>query len=123
MYTNSELLSLYEKMVELSNRDIKFSAKVSFTILQNMRMISPIVEDIEATRANILQEYGEPVPEQPGFFKARVGEEEEMATQLTELGNMENDICFKTINLEDLQNVELSLNDMEALYPMIGGEN
>lgn len=117
---NKEVVNVYEKLIKTTQMNqTRFPAKVSFAIVRNLKLLEPIYNDIIEARLKIAQEYGEEIPDEPGSYKAKDGMFDIMQDELNSLAEVENDIKFYTITLDDIQNNSLSLADMEGLYFMI----
>lgn len=119
---NHEILDTYEALISLRERsETRLPASTVYAIIRNMRILQPIAEDITIARMDVLKEYGDPVPEQPGFFSPKIGKEDEMNKALEDLASIENDVDFIKIPISSLDGLKLSMADMDALYFMVDG--
>lgn len=119
--TNKEVMETYEKLCELRERSTtRFPAKVSFAIVRNIREMQPIYEDIITTRLEVLQKYGDPTDE-PGYFSPKIGKEKIMKEELDAINNIEPSIIINMIMFSDIENLDLSIADMDALSFMVDG--
>lgn len=120
--TNREIEDAYVALTKLQeNAELRFSAGVAYAIVRNMKILKPIVEDIVLTRIKILQKYGDPIDDQPGYYIPKEGQEETLEKALKELEQIDNDINIYQIGMSALNSVDLSIADMEALYFMVDG--
>lgn len=120
---NSEILSLYEGLQTIKNSgDIKFPARTTFTVVRNMKTLEPIVESLIEAKNQLLKELGIPDEKDPNSFFIPENNRKKFTQQIEELDNIDNDIEFKKIKWEDIEPLNLSIQAMEALYPMIEEE-
>lgn len=121
--TNQEILDMHKGLSTLKYQDdLQFPVKVAFAITRNLKTLTPIVEDIMATRTEIGRKYGVMSEDQPGYF---VIKPENMAVadkELKDLASMSCDIGLYKIKLEDIEGMSLSIQDMENLYPLLEEE-
>lgn len=117
---NRELIQIYDNLYKLSERnEVRFPAKVSFCITRNIKMLMPIAEAFELARITILQDYGIEAEDKPGFYKIKPDKAEIAMKELQDLENTEVDLTLQKIKLQDIENLDLSIQDMDALYPML----
>lgn len=122
--TNNEVLSLYEGLQSVKNSgDIKFPARTTFIVVRNMKTLEPIVDAIVEAKNGLLKELGTPDEKNPGSFFIPEENRQKLAQQMEDLDNIDNNIEFKKIKWEDIEPLNLSIQAMEALYPMIEEEN
>lgn len=120
---NSEILSLYEGLQTIKNSgDIKFPARTTFIVVRNMKTLEPIVESLIEAKNQLLKELGIPDEKDPNSFFIPENNRKKFTQQIEELDNIDNDIEFKKIKWEDIEPLNLSIQAMEALYPMIEEE-
>lgn len=119
--TNKEVTNIYEGLQFIkSDTSIKFQARTTFAIVKNMKMLQPIIEAIMEARTQILKDLGTPngndtyfIPEEnrAGFLK-----------EMDKLDTVENEVTLQKIKWRDISSLNLSVQAMEALYPMIEEE-
>ena len=120
---NSEILNLYEGLQNIKNsEDIKFPARTTFIVVRNMKTLEPIVESLIEAKNQLLKELGTPDEKDPNSFFIPENNRKKFTQQIEELDNIDNDIEFKKIKWEDIEPLNLSIQAMEALYPMIEEE-
>ena len=120
-YKTQELVDIYNKLSQIGNK-VTLPAKSAYKMLRNIRLIKPIVEDYYTVQLNIAQSYGDLVNPELGTYKIKPENMELAQKELRELGETENDICFLLIDIDDLDGLNLSIEEMDALYPMIKSE-
>lgn len=120
---NKDLVQIYDNLYGLRERnEVRFPAKVSFCIMRNIKILLPTVESFEFARTTILQTYGIEAEEKPGFYKIESDKTEIALQELADLENTEVEMTLQKIKLQDIENLDLSIQDMEALYPMLEEE-
>ncbi|MCM1217885.1 MAG: hypothetical protein NC548_25635 [Lachnospiraceae bacterium] len=121
---NKQILANYDALVQLKSKDdIRLPVKVSYAVTRNSRILEPIVEDIETLRNKIITEYGEPVPNQPGMYREKPGQDPGVLyDKIEELMNVETEVPIQKISIEDLDGLSFSFSEIDALYFMIEGE-
>lgn len=119
---NKKIMENYEKLCELRERSTtRFPARVSFAIVRNIKTLQSIYEDIIAVRLEILQKYGDPADE-PGYFSPKIGKEKVMKEELDSIDKAETPINqIQYISFSDIENLDLSIADMDALSFMVDG--
>lgn len=121
---NKKIVENYDKLSKFINEsNIKLSARIAYNIVRDLRIMEPIVNDFFIARQKIIDLYSTPVDDQPGTFKIVEGMENKLTSELEALDNINNDITFQMITMKDLDNIQLSLNDMDALYFILDGED
>lgn len=120
--TNQEVISIFEKLAEWrTSVTARFPASIAYAVLRNIKTLQPIYEDIVAARAEILQTYADPVEDNPGYFLPKEGQQEAMEHEFATLAAIENNIDIVTVPMTALDGMELTLEDMDALYFMVDG--
>lgn len=119
--TNKEIITSYEDLIDLrKSSTTRFPARVSFAIARNIRALKPIYEDIINIRMETLKEHGEPVAGEVGYFSPKLGHEEIMKKELEAIDNTEAAVCaLQRFSFKDIENLDLSISDMDALYFML----
>lgn len=115
---NKDIISTFEGLQNLrqaANR--RLPARTSFAIVRNSKILQPIVEDIQAAYNELIMKYAEPVEEDK--FRVKQENMKDFTTELNSLYNLDTDIQIVKIKFADIENLELSLEEIEALYFMI----
>lgn len=121
---NKEIMVVFEGLQNARNdTSIKFSARTTFAIVKNMKMLESIVDALIESRNQLLQKLGVPDESNPGSYFIPEENREILTKELETLDSIENEIKFQKIKWEDIKNLNLSIQAMEALYPMIEEEN
>ena len=118
--TNKAIANLYNDLSELVREStVRLPARVSFSIIRNLHMLEPIAQDIDKARLSIIENCADPVPDEPGAYKIRPDKQQFMNKELNDLDSMENDINILKIKDSDIKDVELTLKELNCLYPML----
>ena len=111
---------MYDKLSGLMEKSVKdLPVKIAYPIVRNYRQLQSIMQDIQSMRQQIIDKYGKPSPDREGFYIAKEGYEEQFKEEIEELDEVDNDIKICKIKFEDLEPLELSLQELDALYFMI----
>ena len=116
--TNNEIYFINEqfnKIFETSNQYLP--AKVNFYIQKNKKRIADLAQEIEQTRARIIQNFGE--EQEDGKYFIPKGKMFEAQSELNDLLSINQEIEVNTISLDDIENLHFTLPQMEALMFMI----
>lgn len=118
---NRDILKAFEGLMKIREKsEINFPARIAYAIARNIRILHPVYEDIVSTRIEILRKYGDPVPDEPGYFSPKTGEEQIMNDELRAIDEIESNCSdLQRISLSDLAEINFSVADMEALYFMV----
>lgn len=92
-------------------------AKCSFYIYKNLNTLIEAATYIDKARQNILEKYGKEQSED--IFDISQENRESAQQELTELSEIEQEINLYYINLEDIENVDLSVKQISNINFMI----
>lgn len=114
---NSEIYHYYLKLKKVFDSETRFlPAKIIFKIEYNLKQLLLVAEVIESSIQKIQQEYSN----EEGKI---VGKNEKLANkELADLSNIKEDIDIKLIPLEELEGIDFTPEQMEALLFMIKEE-
>lgn len=122
--TNKEISMIYEGLQSLrEDATLRFPARTSFIIVRNLRLIQPIVDSIVETRNLILVKLGMSNPLNPGEYTIPPENRESFIKQMEELDQVDNDLTLYKIKCSDIESLNLPINVMDALFPMIEEES
>lgn len=122
--TNKEIMNMYDGLQNAKqDRNFNFPAKTTFAIVKNLKLIEPIVEALIQAKNQILSELGTESEQNPGEFYIPPANRAELAKQMETIDNIDNEVALHKIKWEDIEDFNLSIQAMEALYPMIEEEN
>lgn len=108
-YTNGELYQIFYTLNNfiLSDDKIVFPIKVNFYIQKNVNLLVPLMEEIQKVQQKIVNKY-------------EIATEQEQANkELEQLSNIKQEVNFYKITLDDLNDMQLTLPQMQSLIFMI----
>lgn len=117
---NLDIMNMYEGLnLLMQDSSLKFPAKVSFAIIRNLKILFPIVKDIEDTKLRVIKNYGK---EENGNYIISLENREKANEELNVLANIEIEISLIKINLKDIENLDIPLKVAKALSYMLEEE-
>lgn len=116
--TNEEIYFINQQLNKIFEESHQYlPAKVNFYIQKNKKQIMDLAMEIEQARINIIQNFGEHAEENKYFIP---DENITLAQkELNDLLNIVQEIEVYTISLDDIENLQFTLPQMEALMFMI----
>lgn len=119
---NKDIYSYNQKLNTVFNSDniqaILLPAKISFFIQKNKLILNMNADLIEEMRKNVIIKYG--IYNEADDSYNFTNESRNLANkELEELMNIDQDINFSKIKLSDLEGLEFTLEQMDALMFMI----
>ena len=118
--TNKELLNIYNALQEI--KTTAFPAKISYTLVRSKNQMEPIMRAYTTAQREALVKYAEPVPEEFEQYYAPA-QDSPYWKEIEDLDNMKVDIELPHFLLKDIENIDISLQVMNALMPMIEEED
>lgn len=117
--TNQEI---YEKATEItvafSNETKYIPVKLNFAIQKNLSVLSRLKEEIENNRVKIASEYGKLNSEGTQFIIEKENREK-VEQELNDLFTMEQEIDIRTCSLSQIEGIDLTMEQMQAIMFMI----
>lgn len=114
---NDDIYITYKKLIELiETQKENFNVKLTFSIVKLLRILVNPYEVIEENKKIIMDKVGIINADNTDYTE---DSKQEIVRQLTELGQIEQEVEDIKINLSDLKDVSLSLETMNILYPFI----
>ena len=112
-YTNGELYQIFYNLNQfiLSNEEIIFPIKVNFYIQKNVSLLIPVIEEIQKVQQKIINKYKNE--------NEIVVEQEQLDKELKELSDISQEVNFYKITLNDLNDMQLTLSQMQSIIFMI----
>ena len=120
--SNNKIFNYYQKLESAFNVDNKyFPAKINFYIQKNKNILYNLSLLIEQTKNDIAQQYGIYQEETDSYFIPL--EQRNIAQQeLNDLMNIEQEVGIIQLNFNDIEQLEFTPNQMEAILFMIKDE-
>lgn len=121
-FTNKEILeyaTLLQKVFLDTDKDIFLPVKVNFYLQKNMKTLTEAAELIEESRMGIGEQYGEFVEEESSYIIKDSENLKKAQKMINELLSLDQVIELYPISLEDLQDIQLTVAQMNAMLFMI----
>lgn len=120
---NVQIIEFYELLKENFSNNIKyFPAKISFIIMKNMKNLKNFADEIYLTRDDIIQYYGNPNVEDSNTYIIPEDKKEIAQKELDDLIELEQEVPILKLKFSDIENLEFTMNQMEAIMFMIEEE-
>lgn len=121
--TNQQIVDCFEKLDSLrKDASVRFPASASYAIIHNIRVLAPLVQDIERVRLELIQQNSETSQMlDNGLTEYHIKSDmvDSVNKQLDEFWKLENDVAITSVPYSHISGLDLSLAAMDALYPMI----
>lgn len=115
---NQDIVSSFEGLQKLRQAaSRRLPARTSFAIIRNIKTLQPIVEDIQAAYNELIMKYAEPV--EGDKFRVKEENMQDFTIELNNLYNLDTDVPIIKIKFADIENLDFSLEETDALYFMI----
>ena len=116
IYTYAQVLS----SAFTNNKNQYLPAKINFYIQKNMQIIIALAQEIEESRIAIIKHYG--VADKEGNITVPDANQEVAKQEYLDLLNIEQEVKILPINIEQFGDINLSIEQMNAILFMIEGE-
>lgn len=114
---NDDIYITYKKLMELiETQKENFNVNLTFSIVKLLRNLTNPYDVIEENKKIIIDKVGIINADNTDYTEES---KQEITKQLTELGQLKQEIDAVKINLSDLKDASLSLETMNILYPFI----
>ena len=100
----------------LSDNDLQMPVAVIFSIEKNKQTLMAVAQDVEKYRMDIIKKYGEEVD---GNYNVPQDKIEIANKELQDLFSIEQEVNIYKFNIEDLGDIKLTSNQMNAILFMI----
>lgn len=100
----------------LNDNDLQMPVAVIFSIEKNKQTLMAAAQDVEKYRMDIIKKYGEEVD---GNYNVPQDKIEIANKELQDLFSIEQEINIYKFNIEDLGDIKLTSNQMNAILFMI----
>ena len=118
-FNNNEIYQIANILAKVfDNLNIYIPAKANFFIQKNISTFAAAAQEIEKSRLEIAQHYGE-LNEDGQQYKIPEEKIEEASKELNDLFSIEQDLDIKTFTIEALGNAEFTAAQMQAIMFMI----
>lgn len=121
-FTNYEIYQYANSLQGIfDNKDLYIPVKANFLMQKNIGVIAAAAQEIERSRMEIAQHYGE-LDESGRQYIISADKMEEANKELNDLFNIEQELSIRTFSIEALGNAEFSPAQMQAIMFMIDEE-
>ena len=100
----------------LNDNDLQMPVAVIFSIEKNKQTLMAVAQDVEKYRMDIIKKYGEEVN---GNYNVPQDKIEIANKELQDLFSIEQEVSIYKFNIEDLGDIKLTSNQMNAILFMI----
>ena len=100
----------------LNDNDLQMPVAVIFSIEKNKQTLMAVAQDVEKYRMDIIKKYGKEVD---GNYNVSQDKIEIANKELQDLFSIEQEVSIYKFNIEDLGDIKLTSNQMNAILFMI----
>ena len=120
--TNLEIYTTAQALMENITTDMNLPVKVGFYIQKNMKKMTELAQEIEKSRIEIFEKYGEK-DEENNQYKFDKSVQEQVQKELNDLFDLTQDIKTNMLNLDWFDDIDLNANQIAAISYMIADED
>lgn len=119
---NSDIVKIYETLINIYNqKDMKFSAKIAFSLIRNINLLQPYYTNIMEVREDLIRNNGLELAD--GTYQIPQDSIDFINQELQDLLDIECEIELNKINFEDFPQLQLTLNEWESLEKILSIED
>ena len=119
--SNIDIYNTASMLLEAFKDEMSLPVKVNFYLQKNMNGIVEMAKEIDKTRMEIVQKYGE-LDEESGNYTFKEDVIDTVNKELADLFSLEQDVKINQIELDWFGSIELSSAQMAAIMYMIKEE-
>lgn len=119
--SNIDIYNKASMLLEAFKEDMSLPVKVNFYLQKNKNNMVEMAKDIEKTRMEIVEKYGN-LDEETGNYTFSDENIETVNKELEDLFTLEQDVKINPIDIEWFGSIELSASQTEAIMFMIKEE-
>lgn len=116
--TNLEIYTTAQALMENITTDINLPVKVGFYIQKNMKKMTELAQEIEKSRMEIFDKYGEK-DEENNQYKFDKNVQEQVQKELNDLFDLTQDVKTNMLELDWFDDIDLNANQIAAISYMI----
>lgn len=120
--TNLEIYTTAQALMENITTDMNLPVKVGFYIQKNMKKMTELAQEIEKSRIEIFEKYGEK-DEENNQYKFDKSVQDQVQKELNDLFDLTQDIKTNMLNLDWFDDIDLNANQIAAISYMIADED
>lgn len=119
--TNLEIYTTAQALMENITTDMNLPVKVGFYIQKNMKKMTELAQEIEKSRMEIFDKYGEK-DEENNQYKFDKSVQEQVQKELNDLFDLTQDVKTNMLELDWFDNIDLNANQIAAISYMIADD-
>lgn len=120
---NRDIIIMYQGLSQLaSNDEMRLPARVSFAVARNLKMLIPIIEDIDMARQSIAETYGTLDVDNPTQYRIPENNRDTVNQELDAIMETEVDVPLVKIKMTEIEDLNISIAMAEALMFMVEEE-
>lgn len=116
--TNLEIYTTAQALMENITTDMNLPVKVGFYIQKNMKKMIELAQEIEKSRMEIFDKYGEK-DEENNQYKFDKSVQEQVQKELNDLFDLTQDVKTNMLELDWFDDIDLNANQIAAISYMI----
>lgn len=116
--TNLEIYTNAQALMENITTDLNLPVKVGFYIQKNMKKMTELAQEIEKSRMEIFDKYGEK-DEENNQYKFDKSVQEQVQKELNDLFDLTQDVKTNMLELDWFDDIDLNANQIAAISYMI----
>lgn len=120
--TNLEIYTTAQALMENITTDINLPVKVGFYIQKNMKKMTELAQEIEKSRMEIFDKYGEK-DEENNQYKFDKSVQEQVQKELNDLFDLTQDVKINMLELDWFDDIDLNANQIAAISYMIADDD
>ena len=120
--TNLEIYTTAQALMENITTDINLPVKVGFYIQKNMKKMTELAQEIEKSRMEIFDKYGEK-DEENNQYKFDKSVQEQVQKELNDLFDLTQDVKTNMLELDWFDDIDLNANQIAAISYMIADDD
>lgn len=120
---NRDIITMYQGLSQLAlNEGMRLPARVSFAVVRNLKMLIPIIEDIDMARQSIAETYGTLDVDNPTQYRIPENNRDTVNQELDAIMETEVDVPLVKIKMTEIEDLNISIAMAEALMFMVEEE-
>ena len=120
--TNLEIYTTAQALMENITTDINLPVKVGFYIQKNMKKMTELAQEIEKSRMEIFDKYGEK-DEENNQYKFDKSVQEQVQKELNDLFDLTQDVKTNMLELDWFDDIDLTAYQIAAISYMIADDD
>lgn len=119
--TNLEIYTTAQALMENITTDMNLPVKIGFYIQKNMKKMTELAQEIEKSRMEIFDKYGEK-DEENNQYKFDKSVQKQVQKELNDLFDLTQDVKTNMLELDWFDDIDLNANQIAAISYMIADD-